>query len=57
MIEAELVDDYIFDLLTPEERALFESRFMTTPERLQMLLLSRLLYDHLARTQTTPAEP
>jgi len=42
-VEEELIDAYVHEALTPEDKACFESRFLTSPERRQKIEFARAL--------------
>jgi hypothetical protein len=44
--EEELIDDYIFGLLSPEDRARFEQHFLCTKERTEKVATSRALREY-----------
>lgn len=39
LVEDELIEDYLLDRLTPDERKLFRKNFLATPERRRKLVL------------------
>lgn len=49
LIEAELIDDYVFENLSGSERRKFEQYFLISPDRKQRLVLAKRL-THYAST-------
>ncbi len=48
VIREELIDDYLFEKLSPEERTAFERHFLRVPEHREQLEMVRLLIRKLA---------
>jgi hypothetical protein len=44
MVEDEMIDDYVYNHLSPKDRLRFEQHFLFTPERIEKLRFAQALF-------------